>query len=79
MEKGHECYIGIFYDYEDTALVTVDNYIEVTSFSDQNIDQLLNNPNSHFRKFDYCPICGKKLDWDEIKETLNFKEKIWRK
>ena len=19
------------------------------------------------------------LDWDEIKETLNFKEKIWRK
>lgn len=24
--------------------------------------------NTNFNKFDYCPYCGKKIDWKELKE-----------
>ena len=30
--------------------------------------EILHNINGEFTKFTYCPICGKKLDWEQIEK-----------
>ena len=35
-----------------------------------------NNYNNHIPMdvvFDYCPLCGERIDWDRIKEEVNAK------
>jgi len=96
----HKCIIGIIYNYENTALVTL---AELKEYADQqkHIYDTAAEENKRFapgkgydlkrfrytqlndffdmrRKtelnhFDYCPICGQKIDWKAMKEGIEKK------
>lgn len=68
-----ECYIGVYWDYENSELMTR-----------KNLEELINSNYSHtctreqycdrnfyigLEKFDFCPKCGKRIDWDAIREN----------
>lgn len=56
----HECFIGIFGDDDCSDFVkerTLSTFL--TDFSEKEVNDLL-------YRFDYCPICGKKIDWNEL-------------
>lgn len=72
-EKCCECYIGMLFDYENTDLITREELEELIisgglctytreQYCDMDFDTNLVN-------FDFCPKCGKKIDWNAIKEN----------
>ena len=70
-----ECLIGVYYDYEDTKLVTFDNLVrearesERLGISAYSLKDYLNKrKNTNLHRFLYCPECGEKIDWNELKE-----------
>lgn len=66
-----ECYIGVYWDYTDSELITRDDLEEIIGCRyaytrEQYCDK---NFTTNFEKFDFCPKCGKKIDWDVIREN----------
>ena len=77
-----ECWIGVRYDYENTALVTLTDLkehietmkrlpsyfhtkpYELTDYCDK-------RKTTDLTRFNYCPLCGKKIDWKAIKGGAN--------
>lgn len=93
----HECVIGMYYDYNNAKLVTVNelleeihddlssyNYISVL-FNTYGITNKKIKPpytlkdycdkrkSTNLTRFEFCPYCGKKIDWKKIKEENNTK------
>ena len=74
-----ECWIGVRYDYEDTDITTLaelKEHIEIMkrlpSYFHQNpyelVDYCDKRKSTDLTRFNYCPFCGKKIDWKAIKE-----------
>ena len=80
-----ECVIGIRYDWENTELVTLaelKKYIDfITDFAEDNpcfirkaytlSDYCDKRKKTDLYRFEYCPHCGKKIDWKTIKDGAN--------
>ena len=70
----HECTIGVYYDYGNTQLVTVgelkgliEDWPCFYSFKDY-CDK---RKSTNLTRFEFCPYCGKKIDWKKIKSEGN--------
>ena len=80
-----ECVIGIRYDRENTELVTLSElkeYVEfIAEFAEDNpcfignaytlSDYCDKRKTTDLHRFEYCPHCGKKIDWEAIKGGAN--------
>lgn len=81
--KEHECIIGVLLDYENTDLITFrelkqraeqrseifknGGYVcSVAGVYDLD-DYLDKRKNTNIVRFNYCPICGEKIDWKGLK------------
>ena len=78
-----ECWIGVLHDYEDTRIVDLEelkrhieemvNYAEwKKNFGLDDKPYLLSDycdkrKSTDLTRFNYCPLCGKKIDWKAIK------------
>lgn len=75
MTNGHECIIGLFHDDECMDLYTFSNfqdYIECQKECGRYDccdlqDYFDKQKNVYLERFTYCPECGKKIDWNELK------------
>ena len=69
-----ECVIGIVYDYEDTRLVTLNQLKARINFYRENgvgftlSDYCDKRKSTDMTQFNYCPFCGKEIDWKAIKK-----------
>lgn len=71
---AHECTIGLWSDYEYSPLVTLSDLVEMQPDSIYTMVMLTDNRyNTCLRRFKYCPECGKKIDWETIRN--NYKDK----
>ena len=73
--KPCEHIIGVLNDYEDTRLVTVEGlkddiktreriykyFYTLSDYADK-------RKSTNLSRFDYCPLCGSKVDWKAIKK-----------
>ena len=78
-----ECYIGVIYDYENTDLVTladlkehIESHNEMVKFWKTHgfpeiKEKKLVDYSTDLTQFNYCPLCGKKIDWKAIKDGTN--------
>ena len=82
-----ECYIGIKHDYEDTRLATLKQLKDEIewlqgrkeSFAEYGINNKIytlvdycdKRKSTDLTQFNYCPFCGKKIDWKAIKGGAN--------
>lgn len=72
----HECVIGIWWGYADTECVTF-NHLKKIIWIENRVsekhtplsDYLDEKVSIRFQRFDYCPYCGKKIDWKGLRET----------
>lgn len=71
----NECVIGVYYNYEDTKLVTLDDLAREARESERlgtspySLNDYLNKrKNTNLCRFSYCPDCGEKIDWKKLKE-----------
>ena len=81
-----ECVIGIMHDYDNTDLITRKELEEkiksneirksrgdsewYRKFYTRN-DYCDKRISTNLTQFDYCPLCGKKIDWKAIKGGAN--------
>jgi hypothetical protein len=71
--KDHECTIGIWYDYDYSRLVTFEKLKECNKafYCVYSMEQQLDwRFNTNLTRFVYCPYCGKKIDWEGMKNSL---------
>ena len=70
--KDHECDIAIWHDYHYSRLVTFEELKECNKTfkcvysMEQHLDWRYN---TNITRFVYCPHCGKKIDWKELKQN----------
>lgn len=68
----HECIIGMYFDFDDTQLVTVSELkelIEECLYHRYSFEDYCDRRKStNLTRFEFCPYCGKKIDWKKIKE-----------
>ena len=86
----HECYIGLYYDTEYDALITLSN-LKSKVYDDKDLkkiadldpmyasiyhnrmkhyelsDYLDKRKNVNMWRFEFCPMCGKKIDWKKMR------------
>ena len=67
----HKCVIGMYFEYDDTQLVTVD---ELKALAEETLfccysfkDYCDKRKSTNLTRFEFCPYCGKKIDWKKIK------------
>lgn len=82
----HECFIGMYNNYEDTDLITYSELKEKSARDEQfakkhewfrqDVTPLENffdkRTNTELTRFDYCPVCGEKIDWNELKRRCKY-------
>lgn len=75
IEIIHKCVIGMLHSYENTELITLEELKEhieretAASIKHYNLfDYCDKRKNTDVTRFEYCPFCGKKIDWEEIKK-----------
>ena len=66
----HKCVIGMYFEYDDTQLVTVD---ELKALAEETLfyrysfkDYCDRRKSTNLTRFEFCPYCGKKIDWKKI-------------
>lgn len=75
---NHECIIGLRYDYENTGFVTLADLKEhiktmkrLPSYFHKKPYELADycdrRKSTDLKRFEHCPYCGKKIDWNVIK------------
>ena len=84
--KKCECVIGIMYDYDDTDLMTRKELEEEIKSNERRKscgasewyrkfytrnDYCDKRITTNLKQFDYCPFCGKKINWKAIKDGAN--------
>lgn len=83
----HECIIGLYNDYENTRLVNFEELVRASTQinelynygSNKNYMEKPTALQDHFdtrkatelTRFAYCPLCGKKISWKEMREKVN--------
>lgn len=76
-----ECVICMVYDYENTHLASLEKLKEHIKNNERMYNSFWTNTkpytlsdyadkrkNTNITRFEYCPFCGKKIDWKVIKE-----------
>lgn len=79
--------IGILHNYEDTALFTFAELKEKSSenirlskiypefFENDKIytmsDYCDKRKSTDLERFNFCPLCGEKIDWEEMRKNKN--------
>lgn len=84
MNKEHECIIGVYHEYEETDSITFNKLVDINMREQGWYEKgyILSKPlplQEYFDKriptnlgrFDYCPKCGKKIDWSQLKKEAN--------
>ena len=82
--NSHECIIGLYFDYENTELMTYNELkhrteVENKFYEEHSHYDYFGKPykledyfdrrkSTNFTLFDYCPYCGEKINWKELKE-----------
>lgn len=69
LSKPCECKIGQANDYDNEGMLMSLSDIKKENYTDEVLRTLVGNENT-FTKFNYCPFCSKKIDWEEIKKQL---------
>lgn len=80
--QEHECFVGVLNDYDDTRMITFDELFEeaterirwkqkvghdFTVCGIYGMDDYTNKRKStDLDRFNFCPICGKKIDMREM-------------
>lgn len=65
-----ECYIGIYWDYGDSDFMTRKDFEDLIEKKLYTREQYCDRkPYTSLEKFDFCPKCGKKIDWNAIREN----------
>lgn len=68
-----ECYIGIYWNYDDSELMTREEFEKLLTKTHLHVytrEQYCDRDfYTSLEKFDFCPKCGKKIDWDAIREN----------
>lgn len=61
-------------DFDISVFLMIDDLSVLTdSYGHDNLEKLLDNDGLFcrtFTKFNYCPDCGAKIDWDKIETDL---------
>ena len=76
----HKCVIGLWYDIEGNDIVTFEQFTanvksELGCYNGVKFeprfmwDYLSTKGKNKLLRFDYCPYCGKKIDWKGLMET----------
>lgn len=69
--ENEDCIIGYLCGYEDSRLVAFDDVVDESenSLCSYSLQELLDRRcSTHLIRFNYCPICGKKIDWKKLRE-----------
>lgn len=71
MEKDNSCvcYIGLLHDYDNTDVITLEElkaHIEMRTVYTMS-DYCDRRKSTDLTRFNYCPMCGKKIDWKAMK------------
>ena len=85
--EKHECWIGVLHDYDDTRVVDLEelkrNIQEQKEYAEWKkrfgvndkyhtlADYCDKRKSTDLTRFNYCPLCGKKIDWKVIKGGAN--------
>lgn len=70
----HECIIGVLWDSDceqnRSQTVTIEQLKEISNKTFGNNFADFFNPfkRTTLQRFDYCPKCGKKIDWKGLRE-----------
>lgn len=65
-----KCYIGVYWDYDFSELMTRKDFEDLLSREFYTREQYCDKEfSTNLEKFDFCPKCGKKIDWDAIREN----------
>ena len=73
MENSHECYIGIWYDYHYSTMITFNELKEKITERPMTYElkQYLDwRYSTNLQQFTYCPFCGKKINWKELRNSI---------
>ena len=63
--------IGLFHDCEGDWLITVEGLKREQPDTVYSMEQYMDSRcNTNLYKFRYCPWCGEKIDWKQIKKDL---------
>lgn len=67
--------IGLYNDSEREVLVTIDDLIAYQSVNPYySMKQLLDKRcSTNMFHFDYCPFCGEKIKWNELRKEYSTK------
>lgn len=73
--NNHECYIGIWYDYQYSTLITFNELKEKISELPITVRYTIKEYldwrcSTNLQQFSYCPFCGKKIDWKELRNLI---------
>ena len=89
--QDYECVIGLWYDYEDTDIVTLSELLQCAEQAEKTYnylkelherggelysrpkpysiqDYLDSRKTTNFNHFEYCPFCGKKINWERLRK-----------
>lgn len=78
--KPCECVIGLWWDYDDTDIVTEKELLKSIDSRNRAYKKEFQTPKAdyfdgekevNFQQFVFCPFCGKKIDWDAIRRRAN--------
>ena len=85
MSKKHECVIGLLSNYAGGEIVTLEelmNHIQERIRFNEIVgneaiketvwslkDYSDKRKSTDFLRFDFCPFCGEKIDWKNIRES----------
>lgn len=82
----HRCYIGLYNNYEDSDLVTLEDLIKIVQQDQESYEYRVANDyrvgrppltlaeyldtrkNTSLYRFNYCPRCGKIIDWAKLRQ-----------
>ena len=70
MQCEHQ--IGEWIDYDNVHLITFKELSELYKTSCYPLNKYLDRRYSvNLIRFNYCPICGEKIDWDKMKKQYD--------
>lgn len=74
------CKIGLFYDYDEADLVTLEDIKETEWYrvryenSKRELIPVSEFLDKYIEQFDYCPYCGEKIDWKAMRRKAKESE-----
>lgn len=74
MCEDKEHIIALFYDYDNTKMVNLKELEKEEKSTVYTMSMWLDRRyGTNLFRFNYCPICGKKIDWNKLKKEYGEK------